>query len=33
MFLDDDIVFEKNAITKMYNFLQSNPNYIGMDLI
>ena len=30
MFLDDDIVFEKNAITKMYNFLQSNPNYIGI---
>ena len=30
MFLDDDIVFEKNAITKMYNFLQSNPNYTGI---
>ena len=30
MFLDDDIVFEKNSITKMYNFLKLNPNYAGI---
>ena len=30
MFLDDDIIFEKNAITKMYNFLQLNPKHAGI---
>tara|TARA_B100000795_G_scaffold205206_1_gene158744 strand:- start:744 stop:1628 length:885 start_codon:yes stop_codon:yes gene_type:complete len=30
MFLDDDIVFEKNSIVKMYNFLKLNPKYAGV---
>jgi len=30
MFLDDDIVFGKNSITKMYNFLKLNPKCAGI---
>jgi len=30
MFLDDDIIFEKNSITKMYNFLKLNPKCAGV---
>ena len=30
MFLDDDIVFEKNSIKKMYNFLKLNKKYVGV---
>ena len=30
MFLDDDIVFEKNSIIKMYNFLKLNPKCAGV---
>ena len=30
MFLDDDIVFEKNSIIKMYNFLKLKPKCAGV---
>ena len=30
MFLDDDIIFEKNSINKMYNFLKLNKKYVGV---
>ena len=30
MFLDDDIIFQKHSITKMYNFLKQNPKYAGV---
>ena len=30
MFLDDDIIFKKNAIIEMYNFLKTNPKCAGV---
>ena len=36
MFCDDDIIFEENALRKMNDFINNNPNYIigyGYNLI
>ena len=30
MFLDDDLIFEKDSMKKMYNFLKSNKKYCGI---
>ena len=30
MFLDDDVIFEKNSMRIMYNFLKSNKKYVGV---